>query len=134
MLGWLTLIGWQAIVASGCFLGAQLIQGMIVVGNVTYQPKAWQLLLLYWMILFVALLVNTILAHQLPTVESVILIIHTLGFIGILVPLVYFAPHGDADYVFTSFTNGGAWSSDGISFLIGCVGPVFSLLGEILSP
>jgi choline transport protein len=130
MLGWLTMIGWQAIVASGCYLGAQLIQGMIAIGNPTYQPTAWQLLLIYWAILVVSLSVNTLIAHQLPNVENIILVIHTLGFFAVLIPLVYFAPHGDAKYVFTSFTNGGEWPSNGISFLIGCVGPVFSLLGE----
>jgi len=103
----------------------------MVLNDATYQPTAWQLMLFYWAILAVALSVNTFIARQLPNVESVILILHTLGFFAILIPLVYFAPHGSAEQVFTSFVNGGAWPSNGISFLVGCLGPIFSLLGEL---
>jgi choline transport protein len=124
------MIGWQAIVASGCYLCASLVQGLIVLNNAAYQPTAWQLMLLYWATLVLSLSVNTFISHQLPNIESLILILHTFGFFAILIPMVYFAPHGDAKQVFTSFTNGGGWPTDGISFLVGCVGPCFSLLGE----
>lgn len=123
------MIGWQAIVASGCYLCASLVQGLMVLGNATYQPTAWQLMLLYWATLVLSLSVNTFISHQLPNIESLILILHTFGFFAILIPMVYFAPHGDAKEIFTSFTNGGMWPTDGISFLIGCLGPCFNLLG-----
>lgn len=123
------MIGWQAIVASGCYLCASLIQGLITLGNASYVPTAWQLMLLYWAILVVSLSVNTFISHQLPNIESLILVLHTFGFFAILIPMLYFGPHGSAKEVFTSFTNGGEWPTDGISFLIGALGPCFSLLG-----
>jgi choline transport protein len=123
------MLGWQGIVASGCYLCASLIQGLMVLYNSSYVPAAWQTMLLYWAILVLSLSVNTFVSHQLPNIESLILILHTFGFFAILIPLVYFAPHGEPDEVFTNFKNGGAWPSDGLSFLIGCVGPCFSLLG-----
>ncbi|PVH99940.1 choline transport protein [Periconia macrospinosa] len=129
MIGWLTMIGWQAIVASGCFLCASLIQGLMVLGDASYIPTAWQLMLLYWAILVVSLSVNTFISHQLPNIESLILVLHTFGFFAILIPMIYFGPRGSAKEVFTSFTNGGEWPTDGISFLIGALGPCFSLLG-----
>lgn len=125
------MIGWQAIVASGCYLCASLVQGLMVLNNSAYQPTAWQLMLLYWATLVLSLSVNTFISHQLPNIESLILILHTFGFFAILIPMVYFAPHGDAKEVFTTFVNGGAWPTDGISFLIGCLGPCFALLGEL---
>ncbi|KAF2644023.1 choline transport protein [Massarina eburnea CBS 473.64] len=128
-IGWLTMIGWQAIVASGCYLSASLIQGLMVLGDASYVPTAWQLMLFYWAILVVSLSVNTFVSHQLPNIESLILILHTFGFFAILIPMLYFAPHGSAKEVFTSFNNGGGWPTDGISFLIGAVGPCFNLLG-----
>ncbi|ORY15045.1 choline transport protein [Clohesyomyces aquaticus] len=129
LIGWLTLMGWQAIVASGCYLCASLVQGLVVLNDPTYHPTAWQLILLYWATLVLSLFVNTFISHQLPNIESVILILHTFGFFAILIPMVYFAPHADAKQVFTSFENGGAWPSDGLSLLIGCIGPSFSILG-----
>ncbi|KAF2689637.1 choline transport protein [Lentithecium fluviatile CBS 122367] len=129
LIGWLTLVGWQAIVSGACYLCASLVQGLMVLNDSAYQPTAWQLMLIYWATLLVALSVNTVIAQQLPNVESLILILHTFGFFAILIPLVYFAPHGNAKEVFTSFNNGGLWPSNGISFLIGCVGPCFALLG-----
>jgi hypothetical protein len=124
------MIGWQAIVASGCYLSASLVQGLVALNDPGYGRTAWQLMLLYWATLVLSLSVNTFLSHQLPHIESLILILHTFGFFAILIPMVYFGPHGDAKEVFTTFLNGGAWPSNGISFLIGSLGPAFSILGK----
>jgi choline transport protein len=122
------LIGWQAIVASGCYLCATLIQGLIVLGNPHYVSESWHTLLIYWAAVAFAIFVNTLGSRLLPKIESLILILHTVGFFAILIPLIYFAPHGNAEEVFTKFINSGGWSSNGLSFMIGCVGQV--LLGK----
>ncbi|RAQ99182.1 amino acid transporter [Stemphylium lycopersici] len=57
-----------------------------------------------------------------------ILQIHILGFFGILIPLVYLAPHSDAS-IFTTFVNSGGWSSQGLSFMVGLPSSVFALVG-----
>lgn len=124
------MIGWQAIVASGGYLSASLIQGLMVMNNAAYVPQRWQLVLLYWAMIAFAITVNTLISALLPRVESVILIVHTVGFFAILVPLIYWAPHGTASDVFTLFLNEGGWSSQTLSFFVGIIGPVFSLLGE----
>ena len=49
------------------------------------------------------------------------LFFHILGFFGILIPLVYLAPHQSAKEVFTTFYNGGDWSTNGLSFFVGLV-------------
>ncbi|KAL5372287.1 hypothetical protein DPSP01_013619 [Paraphaeosphaeria sporulosa] len=128
-IGWHTMLGWHAIVASGCSVCAYLVRGLMILSNSSYRLNAWELLFLYWAILVLALSVNTLISRQLPNIESFILIHHMFGFFAILIPLVYFAPHGDAKAIFTSFNNGGAWPNDGTSFLIGCLGPAYSLLG-----
>ena len=89
------------------------------------------MLLFYASILF-ALLVNTVVSRALPKVEGIILIFHVLGFFAILVPLVYMAPHGTASDVFTTFLNEGGFATQGLSFMVGLVGPVFCLLGKLL--
>ncbi|KAA8572280.1 hypothetical protein MFRU_028g00090 [Monilinia fructicola] len=129
IIGWLTMVGWQAIVASGGYLSASLIQGLMVMNNASYVPQRWQLVLLYWAMIAFAITVNTLISALLPKVESVILIVHTVGFFAILVPLIYWAPHGTASDVFTLFLNEGGWSTQTLSFFVGIMGPVFSLLG-----
>lgn len=124
------MVGWQAIVASGGYLSASLIQGLMVMNNASYVPQRWQLVLLYWAMIAFAITVNTLISALLPKVESVILIVHTVGFFAILVPLIYWAPHGTASDVFTLFLNEGGWSTQTLSFFVGIMGPVFSLLGE----
>lgn len=124
------MVGWQAIVASGGYLSASLIQGLMVMNNASYVPQRWQLVLLYWAMIGFSIIVNTLISSLLPKVESVILIVHTVGFFAIIVPLVYWAPHGSASDIFTVFLNEGGWSTQTLSFFVGIIGPVFSLLGE----
>ena len=124
------MIGWQAIAASGSFLCASLVQGLIVMGDPTYSPEPWKNTLLYLAAIFFAALINII--FSLPKVEVLVLILHTCGFLAILIPLVYYAPHGSASDVFTLFLNKGHWPTQGLSFLVGIVGPVFNLLGKFI--
>lgn len=130
VLGWLTVVGWQALVASGGFLCGTLIQGLIVLNHPGYVFERWHGTLLFWAVLLVAIFVNTIISSLLPKIEGLILILHVLGFFAILIPLVYMAPHGSASDVFTLFLNEGGWSTQGLSFFVGLVGSVFSFLGE----
>lgn len=134
MLGWLTVIGWQAAVAGAGFLSAGLIQGVAVMGSPDYMPAPWQTTLLMWAVIACAVVFNTVISSLLPKAEGLILVIHVLGFFAILVPLVYLGPHGDAETVFTSFLNGGGWPTQGLSFMLGMIACVFNFLGTILLP
>lgn len=134
MSGWLTVAGWQALVASGAYLCATLIQALIILNHPSYNFQAWHGTLLFWAVLVVAVLVNTVVSSMLPKIEGLILILHILGFFAVLIPLVYMSPSkGSAKDVFTVFLNQGGWSSQGLSFFIGLMGSVFSFLG-IFSP
>lgn len=132
--GWLTVAGWQALVASGAFLCATLIQALIILNHPSYNFHAWHATLIFWAVLVVAVLVNTVVSSMLPKIEGLILILHVLGFFAVLIPLVYMSPSkGTPKDVFTVFLNQGGWSSQGLSFFIGLMGSVFSFLG-IFSP
>ena len=63
-------------------------------------------------------------------VEGLVLILHVLGFFGIMIPLWVFAPRSDASAVFTQFNDGGGWGNTGLACLVGILGPVVSLLGS----
>ncbi|KAI1374517.1 amino acid transporter [Hypoxylon crocopeplum] len=129
LIGWLTVIGWQAAVAGLGFLSAGLIQGVAVMGNPNYGPLPWQTTLLLWACVAFAVFFNTVISSALPKVEGLVLIFHVLGFFGILVPLVYLSPHGSADQVFTVFLNEGGWQTQGLSFMLGMIASVFNFLG-----
>lgn len=133
-IGWLTVTGWQAIVASGGYLCGTLIQGLIVLNHPTYTFERWHGTLLFWAVLFLAFIINTVLSSLLPKFEVLILLIHTLGFFVILIPLVHLAPHGTPSDVFKLFINGGGWPTMGLSFFVGLLGTVFSFLGSFFSP
>ncbi|KAH8665841.1 amino acid transporter-like protein [Tricladium varicosporioides] len=129
--GWVTIIGWQAGQASASFLGATIIQGLIVLNNPSYVPQRWQGTLIFYAVIAVLLFINTLLAKWLPKIEGLLLVVHILGFFAIIIPLVHLTPHGSSKDVFATFINGGEWSSNGVSFFVGLITSIFSFLGKI---
>lgn len=134
VVGWLTVAGWQALVASGGYLCGTLIQGLIVLNHPGYEFERWHGTMLFWAVLLVAIFINTVVSSMLPKIEGLILILHVLGFFAVLIPLVYMAPHGSASDVFTLFLNEGNWRTQGLSFFVGLLGSAFSFLGGFCSP
>ena len=127
--GWTTVTGWQALVASGGYLVGTQIQGAVILNHADYDPKGWHGTFLYWAAIFIAVIFNTVISSALPKIEGLILVIHTLGFFAIMIPLVYMAPRSTAEEVFTHFLNEGDWPTQGLSFFVGLIGVAFSFLG-----
>ena len=82
-----------------------------------------------WASIVLALGVNLIGGKFLPRLENLVLILHLLGFLAILIPLTYMSDHKTAKEVFTTWTNEGGWSSNGIVFFLGMQGGVFAFAG-----
>ncbi|KAL8651850.1 MAG: hypothetical protein Q9210_003024 [Variospora velana] len=129
LTGWITVISWQAALASSAFLGGTMIQGLLVLNYDGYSMERWHGTLLFYAIILLSLFINTYLARLLPKIEGMVLIIHVVGFVCILIPLVYLAPHGTATDVFATFTNGGGWNTDGLAFFVGLSTSMFSFIG-----
>ncbi len=106
-----------------------MIQGLLVLNNPDYVFEAWQGTLLVIAITAFCIVFNTFLAKKLPMVEGLILIIHVIGFFAVLVPLWLLAPRADPGEVFTEFINLGGWSTNGLSFMVGLLAPVYTLIG-----
>ena len=134
MTGWLTCAGWQAEITAAAFFTGTLIQGMLVENHSDYGFQRWHGTLLTWAAILLAVAFNTILSPALPKVEGMVLVLHILGFVAILVPLVYLAPHSTSSEVFAVFLNGGGWNSQGLSFFIGLVGNATAFLGRLQIP
>ncbi|KAL9013793.1 MAG: hypothetical protein Q9173_001537 [Seirophora scorigena] len=91
IMGWLVICGWMAILAgSGYFCGTQ-IEAVIQLNNPDYIPQRWHGTLLFWATVLVAVIINTTLGRLLPAIEIVMLIVHILGYFGVLIPLVAMA-------------------------------------------
>ncbi|KAI4231321.1 MAG: hypothetical protein L6R40_007766 [Gallowayella cf. fulva] len=129
LTGWLTVAGWQAFVASGCYLCGTLIQGLIVLQHPHYSPALWHGTFLFWAVAAFGVFFNTVVSRALPQIEGMILVLHVFGFFAILIPLVYLSPHVSSQDVFTRFLNGGGWPTQGLSFFVGLIGNVFAFLG-----
>ncbi|KAJ5975504.1 amino acid transporter [Penicillium waksmanii] len=127
--GWLAVIGWQAAFASTAYLCGTEIQGAAILAYETYNAEAWQGTLIMWASLLLALGVNLVGGKFLPRLENLILVVHILGFFGIMIPLTYMSDHKTKEEVFTQFLNGGNFASQGLSWFVGMTGCVFAFAG-----
>ena len=118
--------------AAGVFFGATMIQGLLVLNYPAYDYQRWHGTLLLYAALVVVFLVNTVGAKLLPKIEGFILIIHTLGFFAILIPLVYLAPHGSPSFVFGTFINAAGWNSNGLAWFVGLISANLPFIGTLL--
>ena len=121
LAGWLTVTTWQALVAGTAYVAGTLVQGLLILNHPSYDYQRWHGTLLFYAVVAFSLFINTYLGRLLPQIESLMLFFHILGFFGILIPLVYLAPHQSAKEVFGTFYNGGDWSTSGLSFFVGLV-------------
>jgi choline transport protein len=127
--GWITVLGWQTATASAAFLGGTMIQGLLVLNLPEYGFQRWHGTMIYWAILTISLIVNTIGIAVFPALEAVILVLHVVLFFAILIPLVVLAPHSTAEYVFTNFTNSSGWNSSGVAWSIGLLSATYVFVG-----
>lgn len=130
--GWLTVIGWIAALTSVCYFVADLILQLATLNDSdqSFQRANWHATLLLWAVLLLCVFINIFVSGALPTIEVVVLIVHILGFFGILVPLVYLSgSHNSAKLVFTTFNNGGKWSTQTLAFFVGLQGNALAFVG-----
>jgi amino acid transporter len=117
-IGWLAVVGWQNTLASGAFLTGTAIQGAAILGNTRYASLPWQGTLIVWAALVCALLANLAGGKVLPRFETVSLIVHILGFFGIIIPLTYMSDHKSKEEVFLRFSNSGNFNTQGLSWFV----------------
>ncbi|KAJ4359907.1 uncharacterized protein N0V89_000464 [Didymosphaeria variabile] len=128
--GWLTVIGWIAALTSVCFFVADLTLGLVSLGHPEYTRQLWHGTLLLWAVLLLCVFINVFVSGALPTIEVIVLVIHVLGFFGILIPLVYLtASHHSAKEIFTTFNNHGGWRTNALAFFIGLQGNALAFVG-----
>lgn len=129
LAGWLTIGGWQGSITSASVLTAQMCQGIYVMSHPDAAPPQWLVSVIIIAVVLWCTFINTIVSATLPKFEGVILILHIVGFFAILIPLCVLGVKADAHDVFTVFSNGGGWSTNGLAFFVGLMGNVFAFVG-----
>ncbi|KAI4218439.1 MAG: hypothetical protein L6R36_008955 [Xanthoria steineri] len=127
---WLVICGWQAILSGSGYLGGNQVVALIALNNPDYVPELWHGTLLFWGFILIAVFINTVTSRVLPQIEVAVLVLHVVGFFAFMIPIVHLAPEKASSHdVFTQFSNGGGWSSQGLSFFVGLIGSVFAMFG-----
>ncbi|KAF1913212.1 amino acid/polyamine transporter I [Ampelomyces quisqualis] len=130
--GWLTVIGWIAALTSVCYFVADLVLQLVSLNDVdgSFSREGWHGTLLLWAVLLLCVFINVFASGALPTMEVVVLIVHILGFFGILVPMVYLSGnYNSAKVIFTTFNNTGKWPTQALAFFVGLQGNALAFVG-----
>lgn len=127
--GWLTVIAWIATLAVGMIFVGTIIQGVAILDNPGYTNKEWHGTLLSWAVVGVAVFINTVVAGLLPFLEGMILFLHIMGFVAIMISLIYLSDHSSGSDVFFRQLNQGNFPTQGLSYLVGYVGNVATFVG-----
>jgi choline transport protein len=131
ILGWLSAVSWQSIIAIDSYIVGVIIQGIIVVNNPTYAPTRWQGTLLIIASVIGIGLFNIFAAKHLPLAEGIFVTFHVFAFFPIVVVLLVLSPKQSAHDVFLNFTdNGAGWPNVGWATLVGQVSAMFVVLGS----
>lgn len=115
--GWQIVLAWQADFAAVLYLCGIIIQAMAVLNYPDYAAQRYHATLILWGVIVVSVAFNTVLVKLLPWIENSILVIHCLGFLVVLVPILYFGPHVPAKDVWDQFVSLGGYS-DGTAFFV----------------
>jgi amino acid transporter len=125
----MSTLSWQAGNASGSFLTGTIIQALLVINYPDYNPTAWQGTLFVFAMVLVLFIVNIWGAPIWAAIQNILMFLHVAFFLVVVIILWAKAPHQSARVVFTEFSNGGGWSSMGLSVLVGQITAIYSLLG-----
>lgn len=128
-IGWLLAVGWQGSVVGLSFLAGTIIEGLITLNNANYVSQRWHGTLLVIAVVIFTIAFNTNLAKMLPLIEGIFLLVHIVGLFATVVPLWVLAPRNTAQVALLEFTNGGGWPTMGVSFMIGLLTSLGSMLG-----
>lgn len=77
---------------------------------------------------------NVYAADMMPLFNNLLMMtLHILSWTVVVIVLWAMAPHQSAKAVFTEWTNGGGWSSIGLSALIGQISAIYASLSMLMT-
>ncbi|KAI6914489.1 amino acid transporter [Hortaea werneckii] len=130
IVGWLSSLGWQAAIATTAYGAGNVILQMGAISYPSYVPTKWHATLMTMGVTLLSVFFNTLGARHLPLFESLILVLHIVGFFAVIITLGVLAPKAPAEQVFTEFSNFGGWTSVGGACVVGMLTATGSLGGS----
>lgn len=127
--GWFATLGWIANLTAGVWFAGTMVQGLLVLNYPGYIYERWHGTLLLFAALLCCVIVNTLLGRFFPHIEGFVLVIHIVGFLAILIPLVVLAPKGSPSSVFAQFTDVAGWDSNGLAWFVGLISANLPFVG-----
>ena len=129
--GWLGLVGNWTVTTSICFSGGQLILSAVGLWDNDYSPSAWQVVLVYWGVLIIALLTNIFAAKYLNSINRICVVWTSASVLIILITVLVMSKNGrrTAEYVFTEFDASRAGWPPGWAFFVGLLQSAYTLTG-----
>lgn len=128
----MSTLSWQAGQASGPFLVGTIIQALLTVNDLSYEPRNWQGTLFVFAVVLLIFLLNVWGANAMPSINNLLFFVHVSGFLAITVTLWVRSPHNTAGVVFTQFSNEGGWNSMGLSLMVGQISAIYGLICSLI--
>jgi choline transport protein len=127
--GWVLVIAWQFANAAMARLIAGVTLELVNVNYPGYDAKLWHSVLGFYAVIAVAVFFTTVLGRLFPSLEAAAFLIHIVSFFVILIVMIYMAPKSPTSVVFGTFVNGGGFSSNVESAIVGATGTMFGFNG-----
>ncbi|KAL1590593.1 hypothetical protein WHR41_00641 [Cladosporium halotolerans] len=128
--GWMSTLGWLASTAGSTQVLATQVVSIVQILNPEYQSTGWQITLLMWAFNIVTILFNTWGSGFLPALEIGSLIMHALGYLVVIIPILVLAPKNSAHEVFVEWDNTSGYSSMGTAFILSQITILYCCLGS----
>ncbi|KAF9892114.1 hypothetical protein FE257_002520 [Aspergillus nanangensis] len=124
------IFSWITVSASVAIIVPQLVLGMAIFYNPSYQAETWHYFMLYQAASLVCTVYNIFLMKRTAWVQDIGFCLSISSFLVILVTSLARSTHKQsAEFVWTTFFNNTGWTSDGIVFLTGLVSPNYIYAG-----
>lgn len=126
----MSAISWQSVVTVDCYIIGGIIQALINVNNLTYEPTNWARTLLTILTVVLVAAFNAFAAPHLSFAEGVFATFHIFALVPVCVTLwVMVSPKTPPSDVFIHFKDyTRSWPSTGLSVLIGQTTAIFSTI------
>ncbi|CAH0033152.1 unnamed protein product [Clonostachys rhizophaga] len=128
--GYFNVIGWCVVSASITIVLGQFLMAMIILKHPDIEYARWQGFVIYESLNLIFTLINIYAQKVLPIIHSMGFYICITAFFVVNMTMIGSAyPKNSVQFVFSTFTNGTGWKSDGVAFIVGLTAPAFSYGG-----
>lgn len=129
--GWITTLAWIATIAATAIILSNVMIGLMILNNDSYEYKAWHITLLMWAQIVVLLIWNFYFREWINIVEIIGGVSVFVFFIITIAVLAALGQKNTSKFVFTTLTYDlSGWNNPVICLGIGVLTPAVSLVGE----